>query len=994
MASKLSYRFIVLDQLRDDQKYELRLKLRPVSKCEQSANEDVNCLLTGIWFSCDVEVNEIIHVLDTKYDNNTCTMIVDNTNGFVVKNPDLLISSTTLMSAKYCVRKAWLSAKFVGWTHANRSMIIGVMVHQLFQESCQQRLRTVDEIRALFMSIVDNFITDLYAIVMTKDEAIQEVTPYLTSIVQWIDKYMYNMSVVEDMNYSNKNEKKIQIMKVLDIEDSVWSTKLGLKGIVDLTVKVAVNDNNIQTSFTMPLELKTGKPSFSDEHIGQIGLYSVMLDERDKTHSNEGLLLYLKDKPQMRQIITKRVVKRDLFQMRNNLVKHLTNVESGPEPLNSYRICSKCDHLMDCCLTLQTLESHHLSHSTSMSEQLIPQIISHLSALDLEFFKKWMTLLNMELKEVIDRDSDSKVGFWTELSTDREAKGLGFGKLKILRQTNDSIVFVRCDKYLDDCNDFNLTDNVMRRWERVAISIDDINIKVPEMYRINKIALLIGFIKRVDRHEIEVISDKSGNLLSNRLYRIDHISNTGLISHNFTNILRLMDSDDDQSKKLRQIVIHKKSVTFVQKFKKQIITKGKHILKVLNRNQQRAILSALSTDSYILIQGMPGAGKTQTIVALIRLLVALEQSVIITSYTHSAVDNILLKLKEYKIDFLRIGSEKRVNPELLSYTNASKTSSFKTLEQLLSFYSSTQVVATTCYGVSSHPLFKRKVFDYCIVDEASQVLLPACLGPLFYCNRFLLVGDSRQLPPVVQNEKAKQLGLDQSLFVLLQNETNTRDLTIQYRMNSEIMRLSNELTYNGVLMCATLDVCNQTLVSSDLTYLVQNNWITKVIQNDLSNSVIFIETDLISAPEIRDQKGKVFNEIESKIIKIIVKNLLKYFVITTQQIGVISPYQKQVGFLRDTITLDGLEVNTVDQFQGRDKDVIIYSCVKSNTNESVGNNEILNDERRLNVAITRAKKKLVIIGNKSTLNKYKPFHKLFNILRNDQILSLNSSDLL
>jgi DNA replication ATP-dependent helicase Dna2 len=260
----------------------------------------------------------------------------------------------------------------------------------------------------------------------------------------------------------------------------------------------------------------------------------------------------------------------------------------------------------------------------------------------------------------------------------------------------------------------------------------------------------------------------------------------------------------------------------------------------------------------------------------------------------------------------------------------------------------------------------------------------------------MLVGDHKQLPPVVQSESAKLLGLDQSLFVILQNETNITDLTIQYRMNEEIMRIANQLTYDGVLKCGSTDISSATLTAMDHSYLDRNDWIAEVMRTDLSNSVIFLDTDEIPAEEIRDSNGKVCNEIEVKIVQSIVQNLLKYFKLTVNDIGVISPYQRQVRLLKEMICINNIEINTVDQYQGRDKDVIIYSCVRSKSNDSNGCDssraEILCDERRLNVAITRAKKKLIIIGSKTTLIKYNPFYRLISILRLDQILSIPKSD--
>ena len=995
MTTKPLIRCSVVDQRKDFDSYELVLSLRSVVPNEKSAEspEIFECVLRGVWFGCEFKSDETIHLLEVSRDSQTGQYLVDNDNGYVVQSPDVLISSTTLMSANYCIRKAWLSSKFSGWLPGNRAMLIGTIVHQLFQNSCLKRIRGIEKIKELFLSDLSSFIHNLYAIEITNNQIIEDVVAYIPSIAEWINKYVYSMSNIEDTNsqYGSQTNEQLQIIRVLDIEESVWNPKWGLKGIIDLTVEVAIGDNQFTTKSCMPLELKTGRASFSNEHIGQVGIYSIMMDDMRPV---DALLLYLKDKPQMRKIVTKRPVKRDLIQLRNRLVKALGDIESGPTPLNNMRVCKNCDHLLDCSLTLKTLEPAMLAEAQVMEQELVPEAIEHLSQNELNFFKKWVSLLNLETRTVLERDADTKFGFWTEPSSLRELKGIGFSNVILMKITEDSAIFVRSDQFSGDSKDFDVFSNVMRRWERVAISLD-ITAESSNLNTTKRIALAMGYIKNIDCKQIEIILDKKVNRLPPKaIFRIDHLSSSGMITSNYTNLLHLMDPYSTPSETLRRIIIRQQPVQHLNKLKRQIVIKGKHILKPLNRVQQSSILKCLSTDSYQLLRGMPGAGKTQTIIAMIRLLVALEQTVLITSYTHAAVDNILLKLKEHDIDFLRIGSEKRVDPNLHAFTVEAKTSSFKTLEELEHYYTNVNVVAATCLGVAGHPIFNRRVFDYCIVDEASQVLLPTCLGPLFYCNRFLLVGDPKQLPPVVQSEEAKKTGLEDSLFVLLQNDSNTTDLTIQYRMNSEVMRISNELTYNGVLKCANYEVLTQTLSPSDSSFLNLNNWLSIVLSPELNKSVQFLDTDSMPAPEVRDNDGKVMNETEAQIVKQIVNNFFKYFELSPQSIGVISPYQRQVRLLKQTLDIVGLDINTVDQFQGRDKQIIIYSCVRSNSSETNFAKEILNDKRRLNVALTRAKKKLILVGSRTTLIRFKPFEELFAILRDDQILSIDSNVLL
>jgi len=225
---------------------------------------------------------------------------------------------------------------------------------------------------------------------------------------------------------------------------------------------------------------------------------------------------------------------------------------------------------------------------------------------------------------------------------------------------------------------------------------------------------------------------------------------------------------------------------------------------------------------------MPGTGKTHTIAHIVQALVQNGKTVLITAYTHSAVDNVLLKVKELQVPFLRLGSKELILPQLhqhtLSFTDFKTTRElegiitpffFKTSLLLDSNLSPSArvapekvpVIATTCSGISA-ALLQRRMFDYCIVDEASQITLPICVGPLKYATKFMLVGDLYQLPPLVKNVDAKSSGMAESLFKRLSeaHPDSVAALQYQYRMNSDIMLLSNELIYSNRLKCGTPEV--------------------------------------------------------------------------------------------------------------------------------------------------------------------------------------------
>lgn len=248
------------------------------------------------------------------------------------------------------------------------------------------------------------------------------------------------------------------------------------------------------------------------------------------------------------------------------------------------------------------------------------------------------------------------------------------------------------------------------------------------------------------------------------------------------------------------------------------------------------------------------------------------------------------------------------------------------------------------------------------------------------------------------------MGMDESLFVRLSNTTPsaTMPLQLQYRMCGPINELANKLTYAGKLQCGNEIIERATLsvsIDNDVPRRFGNqSWILSAIKPNLLHAVVFMDTKLLNNSirnSVIDQCSKSpFNKFEGAITLMVVKTLHGCGV-SPDNIGVIAPYQSQVKYLKNIINdrLPTVEINTVDQYQGRDKEVILYSCTRSESSENedpsrienLGNNTILHDLRRLTVAVTRAKHKLIIIGDGQTLKKFPPFLKLLSSLEPHQL---------
>ncbi len=441
------------------------------------------------------------------------------------------------------------------------------------------------------------------------------------------------------------------------------------------------------------------------------------------------------------------------------------------------------------------------------------------------------------------------------------------------------------------------------------------------------------------------------------------------------------------------------------------------IIPQLNLSQNKAVRHVLSVNDIGVVHGPPGTGKTTSLVQAIRLTLQTENQILVCAPTNSAVDLITEKLIELGIDVLRMGHPARISDELQKSSIDGKISSspyYKDIKNLrrnaeeyfrmagkykrvfgkedaqqrTAFYTeakncikearlledfivdelfkTTQVICCTPV-TSTHRGLAKKRFDTLFFDEASQALEPMVWIPLLKCKRLILCGDHFQLPPVVKSIEAKKGGLDQTLLDrCIKFKDAVSLLTRQYRMNTAIMGFSNNFFYNNELI-ADESVSAQVLLNDE--------------NSMLSRSIEFIDTAGCNFDEIQNPETlSYFNPKEGDVLfKHLQQLLIEYGqqeLLPAISVGIISPYKEQREWLKDNIVemdfdktkLESLSVKTIDGFQGEERDVIYISLVRSNEKQEIG---FLNDLRRMNVAITRAKKKLVVIGDSSTIGASK-----------------------
>jgi DNA replication ATP-dependent helicase Dna2 len=365
-----------------------------------------------------------------------------------------------------------------------------------------------------------------------------------------------------------------------------------------------------------------------------------------------------------------------------------------------------------------------------------------------------------------------------------------------------------------------------------------------------------------------------------------------------------------------------------------------------NAAQDRAVKLAVTANDCALVQGPPGTGKTYTLARTVRALVERGERVLLAAFTNRAVDNALETLREQGFDdFVRIGTEHGVSPSMQDARfeyRGDPTERVTTLQDA-------PVVAATAATCGSTVLQECE-FDVAIIDEASQLTEPGTLAAINLADRFVLVGDHQQLPPVVRAENDLETSLFERLIERYPDASVMLDR--QYRMAQRIQYFSSDEFYDGKLRPATRDIASQQL--DDLSDVSLS-----ALPQELRDSVAYVDPD-------GKETGNV-NPTEAERVEEIVAAYLDAGV-DSEEIGVIAPFRAQVTAITKRVP-DDITVDTVDRFQGSSREVIIVSFVATETLDS----PIFEDRRRVNVALTRAKKALCLVGDAATLGS-DPFY--------------------
>ncbi|KAG7018906.1 DNA replication ATP-dependent helicase/nuclease DNA2, partial [Cucurbita argyrosperma subsp. argyrosperma] len=849
---------------------EVKRSYKVLRLLNEQSGEERAVYLWDDWFDSIIAPGDTVNVIGEFDDQGRCH--VDHDKNFVILHPDVLVSGTRVAGHLTCPRRSVLDERLRS-NEQSISALIGTLLHQA---GLVEETPTVAFLEEVSRIVLQKSMESVYACGANEKDIGRTMNEAVPKILHWITLFKCPMgSKAPTIEFrSDDGPRKVSISEVIDIEEMAWAPKYGLKGMIDASVRVKVLSNyNTCVENVVPLEFKTGKSSM--EHCAQVILYTLLMSERYQKHVGYGLLYYLQS-DQTQGIRVQRSDLVGLIMRRNELANNILKASTAqllPPMLQIPNVCKGCRHL-DVCTIYHKMQNG--SKESSGLGALFDSNTDHLKASHGIFFQHWERLIDLEAKET----ELVKRGVWHTRSAEKNQTSTCLSS--IVLSTLDGQPHCTSEK-----------DN------RISYRFVRHDIGTSEKDNRNQLSFCASWLRR------------SG--VEKRVWRIDKdefMTSFAIMRFNLVQLLL----QGEQNSHLRKLIVDLAAPRFDSGciFSQDPAISYIWSEKNLNDDQRRAIIKILTAKDYALILGMPGTGKTSTMVHAVKALLMRGVSILLTSYTNTAVDNLLIKLK-------------------------------------------------------------------------SQV----SLGPLMFASTFVLVGDHYQLPPLVQSTEARENGLGISLFCRL-SEAHPQAISAlqsQYRMCRDIMELSNALIYGDRLRCGSEETANAKLEFSGLK--LSSSWLKEVVNP--CKPVIFVCTDLLPAYETRDHKI-VNNPIEANILAEVTKGLLDGG-INGNDVGIITPYNSQASIIRLAINIASVEIHTIDKYQGRDKDCILVSFVRSSENPKSCTTSLLGDWHRINVAITRAKKKLIMVGSRKTLSKV-PLLKLlikkveeqsgiFNVTRND-----------
>ncbi|KAI0249269.1 AAA domain-containing protein [Lactifluus subvellereus] len=901
--------------------------------------------------------------------NGKKTIMVTTLENLLIHHPDTLLTPSLLASAPNCQRRPLVTALVRAPSPPTPALVYGTILHDVFQQCLRERRWDAPWIEARVDTALSMGFGDLVRAGVTLSVAKDEILRRAVGVETFGERYIGDNpkpdAILSDTRAARGKDARLAISSLHDVEEDIWSPTYGLRGKLDASVQaVVIRDSGSPSSHPAPFEIKTGRAVAGLEHRAQTMLYTLLMQERYGEPVDLGLLYYT----QSEEVISVPVIRhelRALVGVRNAIAEWMARRFRGfeqrrlkeespflPPTIDNERLCGRCFALDACMLYRRAVEN--VTDEASEIADIYAEKTRHLSQSHADFFKTWERLIALEEQDMMR----FKRELWTLGAGEREALGRCFADMML-----DTSSGTEEPSYPGASKIHGFTYRFQRRVDAGAESLLNGHMNVSDAVTVSVapdlFALCRGFIldlgpkhvvlgvdhvldlgaiqdrlrKRLHQHGPNEIN--SNVPVSFRIDKDEFSAGMGRVRENLASLFYV----GGDTTRLRLVVdlappIFDSESELLSAVRASLRCRA--LARSLNDRQMLAVENVLRSSDYTLILGMPGTGKTTVVAHLIRMLVEMGKTVLLSAYTHSAVDTILAKLEGVDFGILRLGNVDKagfVHPGSRQY-HLSARKQAKTIEEFERQFMTPRVVATTALSIQQ----------------------------------------------CVRNREARKGGLDVSLFRRL-SEAHPQavvELTQQYRMNADIMLLSNRLIYNDRLSCGNQKVANQTLTLPDNMFIQQIHTPTSPCGNP--RKAVFVDTDYVPATESH-AGDLVQNVTEAALVCQFTECLLRCG-IRAEQIGVVTLYRQQIKLLSHLLSSQpDVEVLTADRSQGRDKDCIIVSMVRSNQEGITG--DLVKDWRRMNVAFTRARAKLVIFGSRKTLARTPLLASFFELMEGE-----------
>lgn len=886
-------------------------------------------------------------------------------NAHFVFEPDYLIDATELAESyglENAYKISFIKRYFsVGISYA---LVMGNLVNSMFDELL---INPNTDFETAKMNAFQNKPLNIFAVTfkgLVKNSVInRELEEHFSKIKNVVDTIL-------NVNYQNA---------IFSVESSFISTQYGVQGRLDFLAEYdddplrkdiieLKSGNSPVVTFSIMLDGKKIPVGVWVNHLAQVIAYNILLDSTFPGRKGNSSILYIKtdvqplrDVADLPNVIIKLVTHRNNIILLENAVangsfkffENISNLAGGSMPPYI------ADKINEFASLLQSLNDIEKAYLYEMSAFIIRESFAVKTGL------------------ILDNGNNSNSALWNESPEDKIQNNNIISNLTLLPDESDF-------------DNLHLTFKTNQTDFYSSFRKGDIGVLFSyiDEDEINKISnqLLKCTVKSIEADKIVIsLRNKlvSGKLFNpNLLWRLEPDTIDTIDKLSFASVFDFLKS----SKHKKDLIFGNVAPGFIQQTIENI--------DGLNSNQMEIVQKALSSDDYFLIQGPPGTGKTNVLIKTIvqQILTSSSEILLITAYTNRAVDELSYALSSISetADFVRIGSKdasddyERHLPKIIE-----KYGMKEAYNRLLN---ARIIISTVASVMTNREIFDLKKFDTLIVDEASQILEPQLVGLISRCKRFMLIGDEKQLPPVVvQNNAGKKcnsellnsiglLNFSDSLFERLIRTCQLNgyndgygQLEYQARMHVEIQDFPNRYFYKNTLKHAfEKQTANISNFNSD-----GNNELEKMLS---AGRMLFID-----CPVGKGKASKTEAETTIKIINFISEKIQ----LTNETIGIISPFRMQCFEIYKRMNESQkqlITVDTVERFQGSQRDFIILSMSVNNKElleRAVSEDSAMTTDRKLNVAITRAKSHFILLGNSYILSQSKYYNSLINHIKSE-----------